>query len=183
MTLTVEFDGSESSGGDSEAIIDCVWGFGDATIGSGIAVSHTYPSAGDYDASLTVTNACGRSDTNTQCVRVTEEIPIVGDIKGRVVDQEDIPIVDAKATVVETGQFNYTDSEGYFVITSVAVGIHTIEISREGYATEYIDVDIAEGLNELVEPIMLSTAKISLATIIAGAALLAGILATIMTKR
>lgn len=112
-------------------------------------------------------------------------IPIIGagDIKGRVIDRFGSPIVNAKAVIIETGQFDYTDSEGYFVITAVPVGIHTIEISREDYAAEYIDVDIAEGLNELVEPIMLSTAKIPWAMMIAGTAVLAGILATIMFKR
>lgn len=183
MALTVDFDGLESIGGDTEAIVDYAWDFGDTTTGSGVAISHTYAVPGDYDVSLTVTNACGRSDVNTQCVSATEEMPIVGDIKGRVVDQEDISIVNAKATVMETGQFDYTDNEGYFVITSVPIGIHTIEISREDYATEYIDVDIAEGFNELVEPITLSTAKISLTTIIAGVALLAGIIGAIMFKR
>ena len=74
MSLTVDFDGSRSSGGDSEAILDYAWNFGDATTGNGIGVSHIYPSTGDYDASLTVTNACGRSDVSTQCVRVTAEL-------------------------------------------------------------------------------------------------------------
>jgi len=75
MGLTVRFDGSGSSGGDNEPIVDYAWDFGDGTTGSGMVVSHTYPSAGDYYVSLTVTNACGRSDTSTQCVRVTEELP------------------------------------------------------------------------------------------------------------
>ena len=85
MTLTVDFNGYGSSGGDTEAIVDYAWDFGDTTTGSGVTINHTYPSAGDYNASLTVTNACGRSDTSTQCVRVTAELPEICswiDLKG-----------------------------------------------------------------------------------------------------
>lgn len=70
----VNFDGSGSIGGNGEVIVYYAWDFGDMTTGNGITTSHTYPSAGDYNVSLTVTNTCGRSDTNTQCVRVTAEI-------------------------------------------------------------------------------------------------------------
>ena len=109
----------------------------------------------------------------------------IGDIKGRVIDRHDTPIVNAKAVITETGQFDYTDDEGYFVITSVPVGTRTIEITKENHDTEYIVVDIAEGFNELVEPVTLYAGwmpKVSPA-MIAGVVALAGLLGTIILKR
>ena len=255
MTLLVNFDGFESSGGDTEAIVDYAWDFGDATSGSGVTTSHTYAAAGDYYVSLTVTNACGRSDINTQCISVTPATPTAtptptptatptitptptptpvpeygnlsgdirdkettdllsgvlidiagkqtttngsgyyiitdiltgthkltissigyvtqaptveisvgennynasldrapeayGDIKGRVLDRVGNAIKGAIAKVEDTGQYDDTDSFGYYVITSVPVGTHVITISATGYETERIETYVSEGLNNI----------------------------------
>lgn len=78
MVLTVNFNGAGSSPGEGETIVSYAWDFGDNTpIGGGVATSHTYAVAGDYNVSLTVTNSCMESHTSTQCVRATLETKTV----------------------------------------------------------------------------------------------------------
>lgn len=68
--LTVSFDGSGSS--DDAGITDYLWDFGDGSTDSGVNVSHTYTVAGDYSASLTVSDG-ELSDTNSVNIRVLPE--------------------------------------------------------------------------------------------------------------
>lgn len=64
--LTVTFDASGSSGSPT----GWQWAFGDGdTSTSGPTVTHTFPSAGTYDVSLTVVNLAGQ-DSHTQSVTV-----------------------------------------------------------------------------------------------------------------
>ncbi|MEP1095755.1 MAG: PKD domain-containing protein [Cyclobacteriaceae bacterium] len=58
--LFVFFDGSESTDADG-TIVSYEWDFGDGSSGSGATTSHTYTSAGNYTASLTVTDDGGLS--------------------------------------------------------------------------------------------------------------------------
>jgi PGF-pre-PGF domain-containing protein len=60
---TVDFDGSESSDGETD-IISYEWDFGDGEgSDTGETVSHTYEDEGDYIAELTVTDQGGNTDT------------------------------------------------------------------------------------------------------------------------
>jgi PGF-pre-PGF domain-containing protein len=60
---TVDFDGSESSDGETD-IISYEWDFGDGEgSDTGETVSHTYKDEGDYIAELTVTDQGGNIDT------------------------------------------------------------------------------------------------------------------------
>ena len=59
-SLTVNFDASGTSGNGNTYS----WDFGDGSpAGSGSMTSHTYTTGGNYSVKLTVTNACGSSDT------------------------------------------------------------------------------------------------------------------------
>ncbi|MEP5610764.1 MAG: PKD domain-containing protein [Cyclobacteriaceae bacterium] len=58
--LLVFFDGSASTDADG-TIASYEWNFGDGSSGSGATTSHTYTSAGNYTASLTVTDNAGAS--------------------------------------------------------------------------------------------------------------------------
>ncbi len=51
------------------------WDFGDGTATSGSEATHTFPAAGTYTVSLTVTDAGGLSDTSQQDVTVTAPPP------------------------------------------------------------------------------------------------------------
>lgn len=69
--LACDFDGSGSS--DSDGTISSYdWDFGDGAIASGVTVSHTYGSAGDYTVVLTVTDDGGATDSDSQVVSVTD---------------------------------------------------------------------------------------------------------------
>ena len=59
--LTVTFDAVGSSDADG-TISSYSWSFGDGSIGSGVAVDHTYTSAGQFTAVLTVTDDAGATD-------------------------------------------------------------------------------------------------------------------------
>ena len=68
--LTVAFDGSGSSDTDG-TIASCGWTFGDGATATGTAPNHTYNSAGNYSALLTVTDNQGATGTSTVTISVT----------------------------------------------------------------------------------------------------------------
>src|SRR5690606_28832270 len=69
------FDGTGSSDADG-SIVSYQWNFGDDTTpGTGATVTHTYQASGVYNASLTVTDDGGATDTITFEVNV--EVPNV----------------------------------------------------------------------------------------------------------
>ncbi len=68
-TLTVDFDASASYDPDG-TIVSYDWDFGDGTIASGVAPSHTYAAAGSYVVTLTVTGDLGATDQLIQSVPV-----------------------------------------------------------------------------------------------------------------
>lgn len=170
MVLTVDFNGSGSSGGDSETIVDYTWDFGDATSGNGVTTSHTYVAAGDYYVSLTVTNACGGSDVNTQCVRVTPAIPTptptatptptvtptptatptpipeYGNLSGDIRDKETTDLLSGILIDI-AGKQTTTNGYGYYRITDILTGTHKLTISSMGYITQAPTVEISVGEN------------------------------------
>lgn len=72
-TLTVQFNGSGSSDADG-SIVSWAWDFGDGTVGAGAHASHAYASAGQYAATLTVTDDSGMQ--HTAAVPVTVSAPV-----------------------------------------------------------------------------------------------------------
>lgn len=52
----------------SPADLEHWWDFGDGNTGAGIEVQHTYDDYGDYEVMLTVTDACGRTDSTSHIV-------------------------------------------------------------------------------------------------------------------
>ena len=70
---SVVFDGNSSTGmGNTYS-----WDFGDTTSGTGLNSSHTYSNGGNVAVKLTVTNACGTSDTTITIAGISlEEISL-----------------------------------------------------------------------------------------------------------
>ncbi|WP_257298581.1 S8 family serine peptidase [Haloarchaeobius sp. FL176] len=68
----VTFDGSGSSDADG-SISSYEWSFGDGTTATGQTVAHTYSAAGDYSASLTVTDDDGATTTDSVAITVESE--------------------------------------------------------------------------------------------------------------
>jgi len=75
--LVVNFDGSGST--DDAGISNWLWDFGDGASGSGETTSHTYTAAGEYTATLTVSDG-EFSDSATAVISVAPEnrAPIAG---------------------------------------------------------------------------------------------------------
>ena len=67
--LTVNFDASSSSDPD-DGIVSYSWQFGDDGSGSGVTPAHTFGTPGNYNVTLTVTDAAGLSDTESTSVTV-----------------------------------------------------------------------------------------------------------------
>jgi PKD repeat protein len=68
-TQPVTFDASPSI---AIPPIECAWDFGDGVTDTGITASHTYDQPGDYNATLTVNDALGRTSSITKFVTAQE---------------------------------------------------------------------------------------------------------------
>lgn len=68
--LPVHFDGSGSSDPDG-SIAAYTWDFGDGSSGTGPIIDHTYPTAGAFTATLTVTDTAGTRSSAQSSIRVT----------------------------------------------------------------------------------------------------------------
>ena len=70
LPLTVQFSASGSTDSDG-TIVSYDWDFGDGQSGSGEVISHTYQSAGNFTAILTVTDDKGAIDTDSVVIAVS----------------------------------------------------------------------------------------------------------------
>ena len=68
--LTVVLDGSGSVADPGRTIVDYRWDFGDGQTGTGAVVSHRFPAAGGFTATLTVTDDAGASASSQLAVAV-----------------------------------------------------------------------------------------------------------------
>lgn len=90
---TVTFTDTSSSNGSS--ISAWGWGFGDGKGGSDTPITHTYATAGNYTVTLTITDACGYSETTHQANAVIVYAPVCTEVTGvelTVVTTNDIEI-------------------------------------------------------------------------------------------
>ena len=68
--LTVNFSGANSSDADNDSL-SFAWAFGDGSTAAGRRASHTYTSAGNFAAILTVSDGRGGSDTASVAISAT----------------------------------------------------------------------------------------------------------------
>jgi PKD repeat protein len=74
--LSVAFDGSHSYDLDGNRIISSYdWDYGDGNTGTGIYPNHVYSSAGNFTATLTVTDDEGGTGTDTVAITVADPPP------------------------------------------------------------------------------------------------------------
>lgn len=149
--LTVVFDASGSSDADGDSLI-YAWDFGDGSTANTAHFSHTYPTAGVYTVTLTVTDAQGASASAQTTITANEP------------SSENTYVLDANASSL------------YFVSTKKVhvIETHTFtelsgEISATGQATVRINLDTVDtGIdirNERMRNFLFETATFSHADI------------------
>ncbi len=94
---TVTLDASGSSPLDAVTSID--WAFGDSTTGSGQLAPHTYATAGDYTATVTV-HAGARTAIDTSVIHV-KPVPVQTGLAVTVRDESSTPVAGADVLVVD----------------------------------------------------------------------------------
>jgi PKD repeat protein len=72
IPLTVNFDGSESTDADGE-IVSYAWDFGDGAGDTGVTVTHTYESGGEFEAKLVVTDDEGKTGSAVEDITVYQK--------------------------------------------------------------------------------------------------------------
>lgn len=72
MPMTVTFDASGSTDVDGQ-IVSYDWSFGDGKTGSGKVVAYTYSSGGKFNATLTVTDNEGKTDSTSRLITVYQK--------------------------------------------------------------------------------------------------------------
>ena len=124
----VTFDASGSTDPDDDASsLTYGWEFGDGDSGSGEMVSHTYGSAGEYTAEVSVSDGTS-SETDEVTVSITEPTPDSVAITYRPLDTDGNVLEDAEVTdgdVFGTGEF--TGSVPYSTDT------REVTAERDGY--------------------------------------------------
>jgi len=90
IPFTVDFDASTSTSTDA-AIVSYDWSFGDGNSGSGEFTSHTYAAPGFYTVTLTITDALGNSDDQTQTIEVEDPNAV-----GAYLEQDGLLVIEAE---------------------------------------------------------------------------------------
>ena len=151
----ITFDGSGSTDDRTPASeLEYAWDFGDGEMGSGQSLQHTYAAAGEYTATLTVTDADGLSDTDTVTVTISGTPDLVvsgittvlntgsGDSKGKQPKEGDKVIV--RATIKNQGTEEASASSTSFSLdgqTMVGSPKATSEIPAGDTVTVELDWD------------------------------------------
>ncbi|PSQ73635.1 MAG: hypothetical protein BRD26_00425 [Bacteroidetes bacterium QH_1_64_81] len=124
----VTFDASGSTDPDDDAgSLTYDWEFGDGDSGGGETTNHTYGSAGEYTAELSVSDG-ERSETDEVTVSITDAAPDSVAITYRPLDTDGNVLEDAQVTdgaVTGTGEF--TDSVAY------STNSREVTAERDGY--------------------------------------------------
>ena len=81
--VPVQFDASASSDADGR-ITSFDWDFGDGTQGNGQQTTHTYTTAGDFTARLTVIDDAGASNSSVQSIGITAPAPGTAVLRGQI---------------------------------------------------------------------------------------------------
>ena len=150
VALTVNFDASSSS--DDIEITSYSWNFGDgSSLVSGKAVEHVYEIAGNYTATLTVSDSSNQTDSITQNIVVNEVITNSAPTADFTIEASEFTVtVDASsATDPDNDSLTYAwifkDETGTTVETAIGT-IATYEFSSTGLMSITLEVSDPEFL-------------------------------------
>lgn len=74
-----------------------------------------------------------------------------GELKGRVLDDNNLPLSAARLNVVETDVFSFTDNNGFYSVKKLIPGDYTLEVSYFGYADQTISFHITENQTTILD--------------------------------
>jgi PKD repeat protein len=129
--LRVQFDGTGSTDADGH-VVSYAWDFGDGVTATGEIVRHTYNTAGDYTATLTVTDEAGATDV------ASVEITVAKASNGiDLVDNGSFEAVDGDGQPVE---WRFGSPQAWEVISTDAfTGVRSLQL-QEAHRQQYTPV-------------------------------------------
>lgn len=135
----VTFDGSGSTDADNDSLT-YDWEFGDGENVSGEpTVTHAYSEAGTYEATLTVEDEHGVTDTNTVTVTVEENTTDASEttqnITVNVTGEDGESVSNATVTLDDLNESADSDVNGAVSFESVEEGEQNVTIEADGYKT------------------------------------------------
>jgi len=149
--LAVSFNGTASSDPDG-TIVSYAWNFGDGATGSGATSSHTYNSAGNYSATLTVTDnggATGNTSVGINATSVTINPPT--NLSAKV----------SGSTVTLNWTDNSNNEEGFYIERAVKGGSFS-RVGQVGANVKTYSETLARGTyNYRVQAFSISLNKVS----------------------
>jgi len=144
----IAFNGSASTDGDG-SITSYAWTFGDGTSGTGVSPSHAYAAAGDYVATLTVTDNGGLTASDTATVTVGVPLNVANVVWTNLVQASA-----SSNTLTKTGGNSAYDAgaissqsipsgNGYVEFTASGLGFMAVGFGVGDSSQHYSDVDFA----------------------------------------
>jgi len=154
--VAIRFDGLASS--DNIGIVSYYWEFNDSdgNTATGVTPTHIFEEPGEYDVTLTVTDAAGNTDTKTIKVHVLST-SAASSLVLTVLDDETGEVIEGAAVFAELDESNpsflssdfsiltRTDSQGTAYLTSSAYGAHSVAAFAPGYMPRERIFDFVQG--------------------------------------
>ncbi len=161
MEVDVEeyFDASPSR--DNVGIASYLWDFGDGTTSEKAKAIHSYPSAGTYTVTLTVTDLAGNSSSRSVLVTV-EERRYLGAVTVSVRDTLGNPVVGAGVYFNlgdENASIYGTNVDGEVVLREYE-GIYPVGVYCDGYLPAKLDVQIIKNTDDAVYDVVIEKKEI-----------------------
>ncbi len=140
--------------GNTSGIASYLWNFGDNTTSNLANTIHNYNQVGVYDVSLTVTstNGCSITKTNTDYIRVDNTFPNIPLFTNTNSDVTDISFINDTVGCISlsTGECMFTADGGNILVPKINTGLNDassvtvlngkwIMTSKEGYVVESVD--------------------------------------------
>jgi len=144
------------------------WDFGDGTYSTNNqpVVTHSFSSAGEYYVECTASDMKG--GTGSASVIVTVGSPRTYSISGRILSTNGLPVQGIKVSVDST-HYAFTESDGRYTITRLALGSYTVEAhepvrDEQTFLNAFFNNPISVNTNQLAADFILWPGSLNLYT-------------------